>query len=111
MGALIGRRAQIRATMAMLAPRRSAVERFGAVGGVVLTGVGGIGKTAVAGRVISRLRDDGWLVAVHEGRWNPAALISEVARVLEEAACPGQRPGRGGRPARWRGLAGRPGHR
>ena len=38
---------------------RQAVDRFGVSGGVVLTGVGGIGKTALAGRVISRLRDDG----------------------------------------------------
>ena len=35
---------------------------------------------------MSRLRDDGWLVAVHEGRWNPAALITGVARALDEAA-------------------------
>ena len=85
-GALIGRRAQMRDTMAILRRTPAAVERFGAASGVVLTGVGGIGKTAVAGRVMSRLHDDGWLVAVHEGPWNPAALITGVARALEEAA-------------------------
>ena len=85
-GALIGRRTQMRDTMAILRRIPAAVERFGAASGVVLTGVGGIGKTAVAGRVMSRLRDDGWLVAVHEGPWNPAALITGVARALEEAA-------------------------
>ena len=85
-GALIGRRTQMRDTMATLRRIPAAVERFGAASGVVLTGVGGIGKTAVAGRVMSRLRDDGWLVAVHEGPWNPAALITGVARALEEAA-------------------------
>ena len=36
--------------------------------------------------MISRLRDDGWLVAVHEGGWNPTALISDVARALNEGA-------------------------
>ncbi len=85
-GALIGRRTQMRDTMATLRRIPAAVERFGAASGVVLTGVGGIGKTAVAGRVMSRLRDDGWLVAVHVGPWNPAALITGVARALEEAA-------------------------
>ena len=51
----------------------------------MLTGIGGIGKTAVAGRVMSRLRDDGWLIAVHEGRWNPTALITATAAALDEA--------------------------
>ena len=86
MGALIGRRAQMRDAMAILRRGDRAVEEFGAAGGVVLTGVGGIGKTAVAGRVIARLRDDGWLVAVHEGGWNPTALISDVARALNEGS-------------------------
>jgi AAA ATPase domain len=51
---------------------------------VILTGVGGIGKTAVAGRVLARLRDDGWLVTVHEGRWNPTALIGATAQALHD---------------------------
>ena len=55
MGALIGRRAQLRTAMGVLRRTPQAVDRFGAAGGVVLTGVGGIGKTALAGRVISRL--------------------------------------------------------
>jgi len=50
MGALIGRRAQLRAAMAVLRRDPAAVDRFGACGGVVLTGIGGIGKTALAGR-------------------------------------------------------------
>jgi len=85
MGALIGRRAELRTATAVLRQTQDAVRRFGAASGVVLTGVGGIGKTALAGRVTSRLRDDGWLVAAHEGRWNPTALISATARALHEA--------------------------
>src|ERR1039457_4749026 len=85
MGTLIGRRAQMRTAMAVLRRTPQAVDRFGVSGGVVLTGVGGIGKTAVAGRVIARLRDEGWLVAVHEGRWNPTALITAVAGALDQA--------------------------
>jgi CHAT domain/TIR domain len=85
MGTLIGRRAQLRTTMGVLRRTPEAVRRSGVASGAVLTGIGGIGKTAVAGRVISRLRDDGWLIAVHEGRWNPAALITATARTLDEA--------------------------
>ena len=59
---------------------------------MVLTGIGGIGKTALAGRVISRLREDGWLIAVHEGRWNPTALIAAVAKRLPLAAAAGADP-------------------
>ena len=58
--------------------------RFGAANGVQLTGIGGIGKTALAGRVISRLRDDGWLIAVHEGRWNPTSLIRSTAQAITD---------------------------
>jgi hypothetical protein len=86
MGALIGRRAELRTAMRVLRRDPVAVDRFGVAGGVVLTGIGGIGKTALAGRIISRLRDDGWLSAVHEGRWNPTALITAVAEALRTAA-------------------------
>jgi tetratricopeptide (TPR) repeat protein len=85
MGALIGRRAQLRATMGVLRRTDAASKQFGLASGVVLTGIGGIGKTALAGRVISRLRDEGWLIAVHEGRWNPTALIDATAAAAGEA--------------------------
>ena len=98
MGALIGRRAQLRAAMGVLRRDPAAVDRFGAASGVVLTGIGGIGKTALAGRVIARLADEGWLAAVHEGRWNPATLITAVARAVQEGIA------RAGDPARAAGL-------
>ena len=85
LGALIGRRAQLRDAMGVLRRTPRSVQRYGAASGVVLTGIGGIGKTALAGRVISRLRDDGWLIAVHEGRWSPGALIAAVARAIADA--------------------------
>ena len=85
MGALIGRRAQLRTAMAVLRRDPAAVERFGAAGGVVLTGIGGIGKTALAGRIMARLADEGWLAAVHEGQWNPAALITAAAGAVDRA--------------------------
>ena len=85
LGALIGRRAQLRDAMGVLRRTPRSVERHGAASGVVLTGIGGIGKTALAGRVISRLRDEGWLIAVHEGRWSPAALIGAVAQAIADS--------------------------
>ncbi len=38
--------------------------------------------------MISRLREDGWLVAVHEGRWNPTALIAATAAAVAGSADP-----------------------
>ncbi len=81
-GALIGRRPQLRTATAVLRRTPAARDRWGATAGVQLVGVGGIGKTAIAGRVMTRLRADGWVVAVHEGRWNPTALISATASAL-----------------------------
>ena len=94
MGTLIGRRAQLRGAMAVMRRDQAAVDRFGVAGGVVLTGIGGIGKTALAGRVAARLADEGWLVAVHDGRWNPTALIIAVTRAADQASA---RAGVGGR--------------
>jgi adenylylsulfate kinase-like enzyme len=36
--------------------------------GVVLTGIGGSGKSALAGRAMQRLAEEGWLVAACVGR-------------------------------------------
>ena len=85
-GMLIGRRTELRMATGVLRRTPEAVREFGAASGVALTGIGGIGKTALAGRIISRLRQDGWLVAVHEGRWNPTALIAATADAVVEAA-------------------------
>ena len=48
----------------------------------LFTGIGGIGKTALAGRVLGRMDEDGWLTAVHTGLWNPAALAAAVAESM-----------------------------
>jgi len=92
-GELIGRRAQLREVAGVLRRDRRAVEKSGAAAGVVLTGIGGIGKTALAGRVMGRLADEGWLVVVHEGRWSPAALIAGTAGAVSAAAGTGADPG------------------
>ena len=97
--------------MGVLRRDPGAVRRFGAASGVVLTGIGGIGKTALAGRVISRLREDGWLIAVHEGRWNPTALITATASAITDAAPGITDPALAAAVTPSRGTAHRPWHR
>jgi len=82
-GELIGRRKQLREALAALRGGPAAAERFGDISGVVLTGVGGIGKTALAGRIESRLAEAGWLTAVHEGSWDPSKLTAAVVKALD----------------------------
>ena len=83
-GQLIGRRRQLREATAALRRTAEAREANGTIAGVQLIGAGGIGKTAIAGRVTARLRGDGALVAVHEGRWNPTALLASVAQAIQD---------------------------
>ena len=78
-GELIGRRAELRTAVAALRGGKAARDQWGALSGVMITGIGGIGKTALAGRVLGRMGEDGWLTAVHVGLWNPAALAAAVA--------------------------------
>ncbi len=83
-GYLIGRRAQVRDGLRILRHHPSSIDEFGAVGGVVYTGIGGIGKTAVARRVVTRLNEAGWKIAIHIGAWNPAGLLAAVAAAVRE---------------------------
>ncbi|MER5261560.1 CHAT domain-containing protein [Actinosynnema sp. NPDC002837] len=84
MGRLIGRRAQVRTAMAVLRGTAQDREKVGDWAGVVLTGIGGIGKTAVAGRIATRAREQTWTVAEHVGLWNPTVLIDAVADALTD---------------------------
>jgi len=49
-GDLIGRRRQLRTALTVLRGGQAALDQFGALSGVLLTGVGGIGKTALVAR-------------------------------------------------------------
>jgi tetratricopeptide (TPR) repeat protein len=83
LGRLIGRRHELRRATAVLRRTPEVLRDLESVIGVQLLGIGGIGKTALAGRLISRLRGDGWAIAVHEGAWNPERLFGAVAAALE----------------------------
>jgi len=82
-GELIGRRRELRTALVALRGGELARGSWGALSGVVLTGVGGIGKTALAGRIQTRLASEGWRTAVHVGRWNPPALSQVIAEALD----------------------------
>src|SRR5262249_38994955 len=56
-GELIGRRSELRDALRLLRDDPAMTARYGATCGVVLTGIGGIGKTALAGRIMGRLRE------------------------------------------------------
>ncbi|WP_432993455.1 CHAT domain-containing protein [Dactylosporangium sp. CA-233914] len=79
LGDLVGRRPLLRVVSQTL---RDELAGAPLVGGVVLTGPAGIGKTALAGRVVTRLRDDlddPWTIVVHAGAWNPPGLLADLA--------------------------------
>jgi tetratricopeptide (TPR) repeat protein len=86
MDELIGRRSLMRETL-----RRLRCAGNGRVG-VVLTGIGGVGKSAMAGRLMWRLKEDGHILIVQVGRWNLtelAALIGEQLRGCADPALSG----------------------
>jgi tetratricopeptide (TPR) repeat protein len=75
-GDLIGRRRELRQALRLLRdPERT-------YAGVVLSGIGGAGKSTVAGRVMRRLKEDGWLVAVHQGRFDVAGIAAAIGVAL-----------------------------
>ncbi|MFN6338092.1 MAG: TIR domain-containing protein [Cyanobacteriota bacterium] len=84
-GDLVGRRREIRACLRRLRDP-------GCPGGVLLSGIGGVGKSGVAGRVMGRLAEDGWVVASHSGRFDPRAIGLEVGLALMETGRQGSRP-------------------
>jgi tetratricopeptide (TPR) repeat protein len=53
--------------------------------GVALTGIGGAGKSAVAGRAMQRLTEEGWIVAAYQGRFTLEGIIGAIGRALLSA--------------------------
>lgn len=79
---LIGRRKVLRETLRSLrdpGPKHA---------GVVLTGIGGIGKSAVAGRAMQRLKENEWLVPAHKGRFDLSGIALSIGTDLLQSARP-----------------------
>ena len=79
-GDLVGRREEVRTIMRILTDDPRAVEQFGHKAGCVITGIGGVGKSTVAGRVMERLTDKGWFVFPISGTVSPGELSFAIAR-------------------------------
>lgn len=88
LGDLVGRRRELREVLRVLRDHPASVAARGRLSGVVLTGIGGIGKSAVAGRAMARLQEDGWAVAAVAGRLALGALCAAVAAALHPHANP-----------------------
>jgi hypothetical protein len=72
---------QVDAALSILLADAESADRAG----LVITGDGGVGKSALAGRVLRRLAVEGWAVAVHYGRWLPLTLFYAVAQAVNES--------------------------
>jgi tetratricopeptide (TPR) repeat protein len=81
-GELVGRREELRDLLRILLDDPWAVAEYGRKAGAVLQGIGGVGKSALAGRTMSRLADRGWRLAAVEGRWTLSELATGVGAAL-----------------------------
>jgi tetratricopeptide (TPR) repeat protein len=81
-GDLIGRRQELRDLLRILLDDRRAMEKHGKKVGAILQGIGGVGKSALAGRAMSRLADRGWRLAPVEGRWTLGELATRLGASL-----------------------------
>ena len=79
-GDLVGRREEVRTIMRILTDDPRAVDKFGRKAGCVITGIGGVGKSTVAGRVMERLAEKGWYVVAVGGTVGPRELSLAIGR-------------------------------
>jgi hypothetical protein len=76
---LVGRRVEVRTAVRALLDAGA-----GHRGGVLLRGVGGVGKSSIAGRVMHRLVSQGWVVAAIAGPLDLTHLTTVVAGAVDE---------------------------
>jgi tetratricopeptide (TPR) repeat protein len=88
LGDLVGRRQELREVLRVLRDHEASLAERGLMSGVVLTGIGGVGKSSVAGRAMARLQEEGWAVATVVGRLALGALCAAVAAALHQHAPP-----------------------
>ncbi|MBZ5525910.1 MAG: CHAT domain-containing protein [Acidobacteriia bacterium] len=81
-GDLIGRRQELRRILRVLTDDERSVAAIGRRSGCQVLGIGGVGKSAVAGRAMSRLADDGWMCVAVSGQWTLAELGTSISAAL-----------------------------
>ena len=80
MDQLIGRRRELREAIRLLRDQSSTDA------GIILTGVGGIGKSALAGRIAQRMFETHFLIGVHYGKLSLQSLCKTIGKTLKEEA-------------------------
>ncbi|MEM9998234.1 MAG: TIR domain-containing protein, partial [Bacteroidota bacterium] len=73
--AFIGRRKPLRQAL-------RTIRTDTAKAGVLLTGIGGVGKSALAGRAMRRLVESGYVPVAHKGVWDLGAIATSVGTEL-----------------------------
>ena len=81
-GELIGRRREMRQIIRVLTDDPRAIATTGRKAGCQILGTGGVGKSAIAGRILQRMADRGWRIATLGGSWNLASLARNRRRPL-----------------------------
>jgi tetratricopeptide (TPR) repeat protein len=84
LGELVNRREELREVLWVLRDDPRSVEALGRKAGVVLTGIGGVGKSALAGRAMTRMRERGWLVAATTGVFSVGGIAAALAGALDQ---------------------------
>ena len=85
---LVGRRVEVREALRVLLDDERSIKSLGRRSGVALLGVGGVGKSTVAGRIMSRMVDRGWVCATVAGPIDLPSLCSAAAAALDELPDP-----------------------
>jgi tetratricopeptide (TPR) repeat protein len=78
-GDLIGRRHELRTALQVLRAERG-------LPGVLLRGIGGLGKSALAGRIAMAQLEQKWTLAVHRGKFDLGSVVHEVGKALKKSA-------------------------
>ena len=82
MGDLIGRRREARRLVRVLTDDPNTSNELGLKVGCQILGTGGVGKSELAGRVMRRMSDRGWIIATVSGAWNLGDLALAVGSTL-----------------------------
>jgi tetratricopeptide (TPR) repeat protein len=78
-GDLVGRRTELRRVYRILADHPSSVKTMGHLHGCQITGMGGVGKSTLAGRLMARLSEEGWLtVSPTDAHWSLAGILETL---------------------------------
>jgi hypothetical protein len=81
-GDLIGRRVELRRVMRVLTDDERSIAEIGRKAGCQILGIGGVGKSAIAGRAMARLSDVGWTCIASTGPLTLGELATTISAAL-----------------------------